>query len=248
MEHSGAEVSFPDLLKAIKEERSKEQKSREHGKHSGSVYETPSSWAETDPAASLTACAGRTGSLKMGYQDLRKKKLRSRPRASVLFVLDSSRSQGVDRRLGFAKGAVMAMLSKAYSERDRVGLLTFADRKAELVLPFTRSVEKGAEKAAELSAKGNTPLAMGLRKALRIVETEKRQQPGNIPILVIITDGKINYDEEPGSPIALMRAAAEDIRKSGTAALVVDTERGAFSMGLARELAEAAGAVYTKLR
>ena len=210
----------------------------------------PTTWTETDPAASLRAAAGRKRSkpLSMDMQDLRKKKMDARPRASVLFVLDASRSQGVDRRLAFAKGAILAMLSKSYAERDRVGLLTFANQRADLVLPFTRSVELGAEKVEALYAKGNTPLAMGIRKALKTVETEKRQQPENIPILVIITDGKMNYDEEPGRPLALLKAAARELKNSKVAALVVDTERGAFAMGLAKEMAKEAGAVYTTLR
>ena len=248
MDQSGKEISFLELLDGIKDEYAKRLNNPKYGKHSGAVMETPSSWTETDPAASLRAAAGRTGSLQMGVQDLRKKKMRARPRASVLFVLDASRSQGVDRRLGFAKGAVLAMLSKSYAERDRVGLVTFADKRAELVLPFTKSVEIGAEKVAALSAKGNTPLAMGLRKALQAVETEKRQQPENVPILVIITDGKMNYDENPGSPMALMKAAAREIKNSGGRALVVDTERGAFALGLAKELAKEAQAIYTALR
>ena len=250
VDQSGREISFLELLDGIKTEQAKSLKAPKSGKHSGARMVMPTSWAETDPAASLVAAAGRKRSepLSIDMQDLRTKKMHARPKASVLFVLDASRSQGVDRRLAFAKGAILAMLSKSYAERDRVGLLTFADKRADLVLPFTRSVELGAEKVEALSAKGNTPLAMGIRKALKAVETEKRQQPKNIPILVIITDGKMNYDEDPGSPMALMKAAAREIKNSKVAALVVDTERGAFALGLAKELAREANAVYTTLR
>lgn len=40
----------------------------------------------------------------------------------------------------------MAMLSKAYSDRDRVGMVVFGDKKAQQILPFTKSVDFAAAK------------------------------------------------------------------------------------------------------
>ena len=101
-------------------------------------------------------------------EDLRMKRYRNKKHSTVLFVVDASRSQGANKRLAFAKSAVMAMLEKAYCDRDRVGLILFGDKHATVKLPFTKSVDVAAENMRELKAKGNTPLAMGLRLAEQV--------------------------------------------------------------------------------
>ena len=42
-------------------------------------------------------------------------------------------------------------------------------------------------------------------------------------------------------------AAAEQLGKEAAGALVVDTEKGVFSMGLAKKLAEATGGEYVEI-
>ena len=50
------------------------------------------------------------------------------------------------------KTAVLALLLDAYRRRDKVGLVTFRGRQAELALPPTRSVDIAAVRLAELPA------------------------------------------------------------------------------------------------
>lgn len=54
-------------------------------------------------------------------------------------MVDASRSQGAKECLAFAKGSVMAILEQAYAKRDKVGMILFGDKKAELVLPIQKA-------------------------------------------------------------------------------------------------------------
>lgn len=170
-----------------------------------------------------------------------------RRKNTILFVVDASRSQGAGERLAFAKGAVLALLSEAYCERSRVGLITFGNSHAQIVLPITGSVDLAAEKMQDLKAAGNTPLGMGLRLALQTIETEQRKHPEQMSLLVLLTDGKANYDSEKGKPLSLAVQAAEEIQKRQIPTLVIDTENSVFNMGLAEKIAKAAGAEYVTL-
>ena len=79
-------------------------------------------------------------------------------------------------------------------------MVVFGNRKAELILPFTGSVDFAARPMEELKARGNTPLAMGIRKALKVLEAEKRKNPEETGILVLLTDGKANLTPGRESP------------------------------------------------
>ena len=209
------------------------------GKHRGSVA-LPSegvkgrSLSEVDLPATV-----RSGEIRL-------KRMSGRRRCAVLFVVDASRSQGAGERLAFAKGAAMAILEKAYCSRDRVGMILFGNRKAEVALPYTGSMDFAADRLRELKAKGNTPLAMGLRLAVRTQELDHRKHPDDAQLIVLLTDGKCNYDEKP-DPLSQALAAAEEIRRKKMAILLIDTERSVFGLGLARKIADAAGAAYISL-
>lgn len=182
--------------------------------------------------------------LHIGRGDLRYRRFAAPEKTGVLFVVDASRSQGAKKRLAFAKGAILALLRQIYTRRDCAGLIVFGDKTARLALPFTRSVEYAAEQLAGLCAAGNTPLGMGLRLALEQARPQQSRAGCQGVLLVVVTDGKANYDERAGSPLALALEAAAAIRAEQIPAVVVDTERGVFSLGLARRLAEEMGARY----
>ena len=147
------------------------------GKHSGSVVPSEAErkmcgLSDVDIPATIRTCVERGSHMeKDGLQgeimpeDLRMKRYRNKKHSTVLFVVDASRSQGANKRLAFAKGAVMAMLEKAYCDRNRVGLILFGDKHATVKLPFTKSVDVATENMREMKAKGNTNLAMGMRLA-----------------------------------------------------------------------------------
>ena len=161
------------------------------GKHSGSRVLPGRSlrevtWSQVDLAATLRATTGNrnTGFVDCGlYLDpgnIRLKRFRQKHRAAILFVVDASRSQGARDRLAFVKGAVLTILARAYCDRDRVGVIIFGDRKAQTVLPYTKSVDLAAKQMEEMKAKGNTPLGMGIREALRLQNQDQRKYPWDL--------------------------------------------------------------------
>lgn len=235
------------------------------GKHSGSRVLPGRSlrdvtWSQVDLAATLraitenknrVATTGHTGFVDCGlYLDpgnLRLKRFRQKHRAAILFVVDASRSQGAGDRLAFVKGAVLTILARAYCDRDRVGVIVFGDRKAQTVLPYTKSVDLAAKQMEEMKAKGNTPLGMGIREALRLQKQDQKKYPWDLHLMVVLTDGKCNYDVLVGKPLLLAMAAAKQLGKETSGTLIIDTEKGMFSMGLAKKLAKVAGGEYVEI-
>lgn len=228
------------------------------GKHSGSRVLPGRSlrevtWSQVDLAATLRATTGNRntgfvdGGLYLDPGNIRLKRFRQKHRAAILFVVDASRSQGARDRLAFVKGAVLTILARAYCDRDRVGVIIFGDRKAQTVLPYTKSVDLAAKQMEEMKAKGNTPLGMGIREALRLQNQDQRKYPWDLHLMVVLTDGKCNYDVLVGKPLLLAMAAAKQLGKEASGTLIIDTEKGMFSMGLAKKLAKAAGGEYVEI-
>ena len=264
-EQSGRERSIIEVLDemmaslelSFSQKRASQLKIKK-GKHSGSVVPSEAErnmcgLSDVDIPATIRTCVERGSHMdKDGLQgqimpvDLRMKRYRHKKHSTVLFVVDASRSQGANKRLAFAKGAVMAMLEKAYCDRDRVGLILFGDKHATMKLPFTKSVDVAAENMRELKAKGNTPLAMGLRLAAQVQMADRRKYPEDIHLTVLITDGKSNYDTEPGNPVKLVYQAAENLRKNELPLLVIDTENSIFGMGIGARIAELVDGAYVK--
>lgn len=142
----------------------------------------------------------------------------------------------------------MKLLSKAYCDREKVGLVIFGDKKAGYILPFTKSVEFAADILEKLTVKGNTPLGMGMREAVKIILRERQLFPDDDVILIAVTDGKVNYDELSGDPLDLMLKEAKNMKKYEIPLLVLNTETGIFSTGITKKIAEYAGALYTKIK
>lgn len=167
-------------------------------------------------------------------------------RRTTIFAVDASGSAALSR-LAEAKGAVELMLAEAYVRRDRVALVAFRGREAELLLEPTRSLARAKRGLASLPGGGATPLASGIAAAASLAETLARR--GESPAIVVLTDGRANIarDGEPGRERAREDAlsAARGVRALGTPALLVDIAR--TSQPLAREVAQAMGAAYLAL-
>ena len=247
-----------DLVAAIRmdavnhhEQEGKKKQTNSECRHYGSTAHKELEGANL--ALRATICEAAKGRMAEGdgisirKEDLRFKRAYPVLRADILFVLDVSRSAGFEKRLSFVKSAVMALLTKAYQDRDRVGILTFGDKKSELALPFTRSVEEAAAVLELQKAQGNTPLAMAIRKATVILKKDQERSSGTIPMMILLTDGKANFDEAGKDPYQQALAAASEFSRGAFQALVVDTDSGAFSMGLAREIANRMQAYYVEM-
>ena len=217
---------------------------------SGRTVGTLPTGATTGPLhlqATLAAAApfqtdrGRqSGRLLLAAKDLRRAERRGKEGNLVLFVVDASGSMAARSRMTEVKGAVLGLLMDAYQRRDKVGLITFRDKGAELVLPPTSSVENAARRLDAIATGGRTPLAAGLAKAVQVISTERLRDPLRRPLVLLITDGRAD-----SASATMARTAGAALR--GQDVVVVDCERGRVRLRLAEKLAVDLGADYLRL-
>jgi magnesium chelatase subunit D len=157
-------------------------------------------------------------------EDFQIRRFKEQPRRIAIFAVDASGSSAVNR-LGEAKGAIMLLLADCYVQRDEVALIAFRGFGAELLLSPTHALARARRALAALPGGGPTPLAAGIKAALRLGVMERRA--GKQPLLVILTDGgaNIGQDGKPGRAAAGRDAldAAKSCALHDLPALVVDT-------------------------
>jgi len=210
-----------------------------------------------------------THRVRVGFSDLRGKRRERKVGNLILVVLDASASMETQRRMVATKGAVLSLLRDAYVKRDRVGLISFRDSVAEVVVPPTGSASLAAMQLTWLSSGGTTPLSIGLFAAVKTLETEQVRDPSRRPLLVLITDGRANVAYFGGEPFDEAVRIAKMIRRMRVTSIVIDTDRimmgpaalraameatekqartrGIFSGGPAKTVADAMGAKYLSL-
>ena len=210
-----------------------------------------------------------TRTVRIAPSDLRGKRRERKVGNLVLVVMDASASMETQQRMVATKGAVLSLLRDAYVKRDRVGLISFRDTVAEVVVPPTGSASLAAMQLTWLASGGTTPLSIGLFAAVKTLEKERVREPSRKPILALITDGRANVAYVGGEPLQEAVRIGKTIRKMGVTSLVIDTDRmvagpaalrramestqksaktrGIFSDGPARTVADAMGAKYYSL-
>ncbi|MFI6859056.1 putative cobaltochelatase [Streptomyces sp. NPDC050421] len=201
--------------------------------------------ATVQAAAPHQRARGRSGrGLVVRRDDLRQAVREGREGNLVLFVVDASGSMAARQRMTAVKGAVLSLLMDAYQRRDKVGLITFRGKDAEVVLPPTSSVDAAAARLEMLPTGGRTPVAAGLLKAHDVLRVERLRDPSRRPLLVVVTDGRATGGPEP---VALAARAARLHEVEGTASVVVDCESGPVRLGLAASLAGELGGTAVTL-
>jgi len=188
----------------------------------------------------------RSDLLPVRIEDVREKVRMGNASALFTFVVDASGSMGVEQRMAAAKGAVLALLRKAYEKRDRVALVAFRKEGAEVLLPPTRSVERALDRLRELPTGGRTPLPAGVWKGIQLIGNELTRNDNIIPVLVLVTDGRGNVPIRKDVQADLAECARE-IRRRGLRTVVVDAERGRPRLGLVLRFASDCGAGYHHL-
>jgi len=167
------------------------------------------------------------------------RKVRVRRAANlVLFVVDASWSMAVAERMQATKGAVMSLLTDAYQQRDRVGLVVFQKNDARVVLPPTNSVELARRALADIPVGGKTPLSAGLQAAYEVITCELRKMPDLVPLMVLLTDGAGNVSMANLPPQEEAYHIADVFPRAHIRSVVINMEHEAFDQGLAQALAE----------
>ena len=165
-----------------------------------------------------------SGPVQVRRTDFRVTHLKQRAEATTVFVVDASGSAALNR-LAEAKGAVELLLADCYVRRDRVAVVAFRGRSAQLLLPPTRSLVRAKRSLAGLPGGGGTPLAAGIEAGAALADGVRRR--GGTPVLVLLTDGRANVALNGTGNRALAEAeasaAAKRLRAMGMSVLLVDT-------------------------
>ncbi len=189
-----------------------------------------------------------SNAIKVHGQDIREKERVRKTSAVVIFVVDASGSMGAVRRMESAKGAVLSMLMDSYQKRDKIGLVAFKGKDAELLLPPCTSVDQALSRLSELPTGGRTPLSAGLSKGLQLLQTEMTKDREAKPMMILISDGRANVSLG-GKIRDEIREISERTREAGVHTIVIDTEvvESSFMdmrLGYCRDVADAAGGRY----
>jgi magnesium chelatase subunit D len=210
------------------------------------------------PRLSRTNDAARA----LDADELRFKRFKGKAGTLFVFLVDASGSMALNR-IGQAKGALAQLLRRSYVNRDRVALISFRGRDAQVLLAPSASVSRARRLLDEMSVGGGSPLAAGLSRALEVARRANDAGARRIR-LVVFTDGRANVplvDEgKPSSNVGSSNAAARkariadeiarvgaSLRAACAGSLVIDTQARFTSGGEGEFLAGALGARYLRL-
>ena len=186
---------------------------------------------------------GKGLSLVIKPQDYRRKAREKRIGAYQLFVVDASGSMAAHHRMEATKAAILSLLRDSYIHRDSVGLIAFRKESAEVLLPFTRSVERAERLLASMPTGGKTPLAHGLRMAYTMCDRLLRAHRAERIQIIYITDGRATSGDSE-DPVAESKQWARILGTLPVDCIVIDTETGFIKLGLAKELCKLMNGSY----
>jgi magnesium chelatase subunit D len=216
------------------------RRARTGGRHAGAIDSRRADGGERADAQDVAIVATLQQRMLGAPADQKLEQVRVRIRsgregALLCLVVDASGSMSARQRLARVKGALLELLRDAYARRDRVGVIAFGDRTAQVLIAPGAPLERAAEAIRRLPAGGRTPLAAGLDAATRMIANEAVREPDRRAIAVVLTDGRVH---DPAREIP--RAAAR-LGVAASAVHVVDIEDGRVRLGLAGAVASAAG-------
>ena len=186
------------------------------------------------------------GKIEVKKRDYREKVRRRKISTLICMVLDASSSMVMDAKMKGIKDALGELMLDAYQKRDRISLVSCYGRNAEVVLPFTSSIDKGKQYIERLEFGGTTPLAAGLRQGLDNLRSKLRIEKDTNPLLIVVTDGSANMPIVPGEDIeSEIKDACLAIEKAHIPTLIIDVSKTGSK--LTRTMADLCGGVYHHL-
>jgi magnesium chelatase subunit D len=236
------------------------------GRYAGASIEPERGARSVAVDATLRAAATRLSRTNdaeraLDANELRFKRFKGKAGTLFVFLVDASGSMALNR-IGQAKGALAQLLRRSYVNRDRVSLISFRGRDAQVLLAPSTSVSRARKLLDEMSVGGGSPLAAGLARALEVARRAKDAGARQIR-LVVFTDGRANVplvDEgKPSSNVVSSNASrkariAEEIARLGASlraacagSLVIDTQARFTSNGEGEFLSGALDARYLRL-
>jgi magnesium chelatase subunit D len=178
--------------------------------------------------------------MRLERQDLREKVRERQVGNLVVFVVDASASMDAEQRMAATKGAILSLLQDAYVRRDRVAVVVFKNRAAEVVLRPTSSVSLARKRLERMSVGGTTPLTHGLMAGYKVIKTEILRDPSVRPLLVLISDGRGNISMFKEEPLVEAQKVAALIQSEKIDCLVIDSARDFSHLPSVQHLARVA--------
>lgn len=182
-----------------------------------------------------TLIAKRNAALQRGH--LRFKTRNSNAGILHCFLLDCSGSMLAAKQLALAQGALRHLHQRAYQQRARITLITYAGNTASVRVPPTRARSVKAltidNWPTAMPAGGGTPLTQGVATADNLLAAHKRRHPERQCWLWLLSDGRSN--ELPPRP-----THADVVQ-------IVDCERQRIALHRCATLAESWRADYQTL-
>ncbi|HXM56898.1 MAG TPA: VWA domain-containing protein, partial [Candidatus Dormibacteraeota bacterium] len=178
--------------------------------------------------------------MRLERQDLHQKVRERKVGNLIVFVVDASASMDAEQRMAATKGAILSLLQDAYVRRDRVAVVVFKNRTAEVVLRPTSSVSLAQRRLERLSVGGTTPLTHGLMAGYKVIRTELSRDPSIRPLLVLISDGRGNISMFKEEPLVEAQKVAALINAEKIESLVIDSARDFSHLPSVQHLARVA--------
>ena len=174
---------------------------------------------------------------ELRFEDLREKVRETTTRKAIILVVDSSNSMGAKQRIESVKKLISSWLLNAYAKRISIGLVTFGDEEARIILEPTSSIEVANVKLNDIQVKGTTPLAKGMEVGNDLAQRSIKR--GLDPICFLITDGRATSKKRDPDPFQEAILIANKLSKMSVPWIVVRHELDSDTLNLSNQIAQA---------
>ncbi|MBO4502769.1 MAG: VWA domain-containing protein [Candidatus Methanomethylophilus sp.] len=182
------------------------------------------------------------GKVKITKNDIREKVRTKHVENAFYFMLDASGSLVIRNRIGKTKAAILSMLELHFAKRDRVGLMTFNEKRIEEVMPPTRAVEHLSDAITNIAVDTGTPLSQAFMECWRFVKSYRKKHPEAFIHIVVFTDGRATASIDPDrDPCDEALEIAKHLHEENVDWIVVDTGLGTSKSDMPRYLAQNLG-------
>ena len=179
------------------------------------------------------------GPVKIAKSDIREKVRTRHVEHAFYFMLDASGSLIIRNRIGKTKAAILSMLESHYAKRDRVGLMTFNEKRIEEIMAPTRAVDQLTQIVEDIKLDKGTPLSEAFMACWRFVQSYRKKHPEAFIHIVLFTDGKSTKAIDPDKdPCEEAVEIAGHLKTENVDWIVVDTGLGASKSDMPERLAK----------